>query len=108
MSEETEFYEGSDNIFADIGLPDPDKRLAHAQIGVAVLKILYSRELKEREMAKVLGIKQAEVSHLLNGRFNRFTTDNLLDFLDRLDQKVVIQVSDRHEGEPSQRVIFAS
>jgi predicted XRE-type DNA-binding protein len=108
MNEEIENYEGSSNIFADIGLPDPDKRLAHAQIGVQVLKIMQDRNLKEREMATLLGIKRSEVSHLLSGHFNRFTTDKLLDFLKRLDQKVVIQVSAHHEGEPYQRVIFAS
>ena len=39
-------------------------------------------------MAALLGIKQPEVSHLMNGHFNRFTTDKLLDFLKRLDRKV--------------------
>ncbi len=73
-----------------------------------MLKILQSRRLKQREMANLLGITQAEVSHLMNGHFNRFTTDKLLDFLKRLDQKVIIQVSHHHEGEPYQQVIFAS
>ena len=108
MSEEIEIYEGSGNIFADIGLEDADELLARAQIGVAVLKILQNRKLKQREMADLLGIKQAEVSHLMNGHFNRFTTDKLLDFLKRLDQKVIIQVSQHHEGEPYQQVTFAS
>ena len=108
MHEEIENYEGSHNIFADIGLPDPDKRLAHAQIGVQVLKILQDRKLKEQEMATLLGIKRSEVSHLLSGRFNRFTADKFFDFLKRLDQKVIIQVSHHQEGEPYQQVTFVS
>ncbi len=108
MGEEIELYEGSGNVFADIGLPDPDGRLVRAQIGVEVLKILQSRKLKQREIADLLGIKQAEVSHLMNGHFNRFTTDKFLDFLKRLDQKVIIQVSHHQEGEPYQQVTFAS
>jgi predicted XRE-type DNA-binding protein len=108
MDKEIEFYEGSSNVFADIGLPDPDERLVRAQIGVEVLKILQTRKLKQREIANLLGIKQAEVSHLMNGHFNRFTTDKFLDFLKRLDQKVIIQVSHHHEGEPYQQVTFAS
>lgn len=102
MSEEIELYKGSDNVFAAIGLTNPDERLAHAQPGVQVLKNLQSRALKQREIAKLLGIKQSEVSHLMNGRFNRFTTDKFLDFLKRLDQKIIIQVSNHHEGEPYQ------
>ncbi len=108
MSEEIEFYQGSDNVFADIGLTNPDERLARAQLGVQVLKILQNRQLKQREIAKLLGIKQSEVSHLMNGHFNRFTTDKFLEFLKRLDQKVIIQVSNHHEGEPYQQVTFAS
>jgi predicted XRE-type DNA-binding protein len=48
------------------------------------------------------------VSHLMNGHFSRFTTDKLLDFLKRLDQKVKIEVSRRHKGEPYQQVTFTS
>ena len=59
-----------------------------------------------REIGFVLGIKQPEVSHLMNGHFNRFTTDNLLDFLKRLDRKVTIQISPRKPGETYQEVAF--
>ena len=52
----------------------------------------------EREIALLLGIKQPEVSHLMNGQFNRFTTDKLLDFLKRLDRKVTIQISQHRPG----------
>jgi hypothetical protein len=34
-----------------------------------------------REIASLLGIKQPEGSHLMNGHFSRFTTDKLLAFL---------------------------
>jgi predicted XRE-type DNA-binding protein len=43
----------------------------------------------------------------MNGHFSRFTTDKLLDFLKRLDQKVTIEVSRHHRGEPYQEVTFA-
>jgi Helix-turn-helix domain len=55
----------------------------------------------------LLGIAQPEVSHLMNGHFSRFTTDKLLDLLMRLGQKVIIQVSLHHKGEPFQEVTFA-
>jgi hypothetical protein len=65
------------------------------------------RNIKQMEMAKLLGVKQAEVSHLLNGHFSRFTTDKLLDFLNRMDQKVTIQISPHKNGEPYQNVLCA-
>ena len=78
-----EFEESSGNIFADLGLKDSGELYARAQIGVHVFKILKGRNLKQREIAVVLGIAQPDVSHLMNGHFSRFTTDKLLDFLKR-------------------------
>src|SRR5580698_4761562 len=101
------FEQGSGNIFADLGLKDSDQLLARAQIGYYVFKILEDRQLKQREISDILGIAQPDVSHLMNGHFSRFTTDKLLDFLKRLDQKVTIEVSRHHRGEPYQEVTFA-
>ena len=101
-----EFEEGSGNVFADLGLENADELLARAKIGFHVYKLLKDRKLKQKEIATLLKIKQPEVSHLMNGHFNRFTTDKLLDFLRRLDRKVTIQISPHKPGEPYQDVGF--
>ena len=98
---------GSGNVFTDLGLKGADQLLARTQIGFHVFKILERRNLKQREIAEVLGIAQPDVSHLMNGHFSRFTADKLLDFLKRLDQKVTIEVSRHRRGEPYQEVTFA-
>ena len=83
---------GSGNVFADLGLKDADQLMARSQIGVHVFQILEHKRLKQREIASILGIAQSDVSHLMNGHFSRFTTDKLLDFLRRLNRKVIIKV----------------
>jgi len=93
MTTETEIYEGSGNVFADIGLKDADELFARAQIGVEVLKILKDRKLKQREIAALLAVKQSEVSHLLNGRFSRFSEGKLLAFLKKLDRQVMLVIN---------------
>src|ERR1700688_2836484 len=98
-----EFEEGSGNIFADLGLEDAGELYTRAQIGVHVFKILKDKKLRQREISGVLGIAQPDVSHLMNGHFSRFTTDKLLDFLKRLDQKVKIEVSRHHRGSLTSR-----
>jgi predicted XRE-type DNA-binding protein len=103
---ETEFEDGSGNVFADLGLEDAGELFARAQLGFHVYKIVKDKKLKQREIASLLGIKQPEVSHLMNGHFSRFTTDKLLDFLKRLDRKVTIQISPHKPGEPYQEVGF--
>jgi predicted XRE-type DNA-binding protein len=99
-----EQQEGSGNVFADVGLPDSDERLARSKLGFHVYKLLADRQLSQREIGTLLGIRQPEVSHLMNGHFSRFTTDKLLGFLKRLDRKVTIQISPHHPGEPYQEV----
>ena len=101
-----EVEEGSGNVFADLGLPDADELLARAKLGVHVYELLKDRGLKQREIAVLLGVKQPEVSHLMNGHFNRFTTDKLLEFLRRLDRKVTIRITEHKPGEPYQEVGF--
>src|SRR5262249_31444881 len=101
-----EIEEGSGNVFADLGLEDADELFARAQLGFHVYELLTARKLKQRDIASLLGIKQPEVSHLLNGHFSRFTADKLLDFLKRLDQKVTIQIRPHKPGEPYQDIGF--
>jgi predicted XRE-type DNA-binding protein len=95
-------YAGNDGRW----LAAPDELFARAQIGFHVYKILKGKKLAQREIAALLGIKQPEVSHLMNGHFSRFTTDKLLDFLKRLERKVTIRISPHRPGEPYQEIGF--
>ena len=106
-NEETAFEEGSGNAFADLGLEESDELFARAKIGFHVYQILKDKKLTQREIASLLGIKQPEVSHLMNGHFSRFTTDKLLDFLKRLERKVTIRISRHKPGEPYQEIGFS-
>ncbi|MEL6579788.1 MAG: helix-turn-helix transcriptional regulator [Cyanobacteria bacterium J06621_12] len=102
--DQIEFEEGSGNVFADLGIKDADELLVRAQIGFHVATLINDRKLKQQETAEILGIKQPDVSHIMNGHFSRFTTDKLLEFLRRLDQKVIITISPHYQGEPFQQV----
>ena len=104
----SEFEEGSGNVFADLGFEDADELFARARLGFHVYTLLKDGKHRQREIASLLGIKQPEVSHLMNGHFSRFTTDKLLDFLKRLDRKVTIQISPRKPGEPYQEIGFGA
>lgn len=99
-----DFEESSGNIFADLGLENSEELLMRARIGIHVANLIKYREFKQAEAANILGIKQPDVSHLINGHFSRFTTDKLLEFLKKLDQKVIITISPHREGEPYQEV----
>ena len=103
-----DYEKGSGNVFADLELDDSDELFARSQIGFHVYQLIKHRGLKQREASKLLGIAQPDVSHLMNGHFSRFTTDKMLDFLKRLNQKVTIQISPHQPGEPYQVIGFES
>jgi len=59
MNEETvEVYEGSGNVFADLGLEDAEGLYTRAKIGFQVLTILKDRKLKQKDAAVLLNIKR--------------------------------------------------
>lgn len=102
-----QFEEGSGNVFADLGLADSDELFTRAQIGIHVITAIKNAKLSgQKTVAKILNIEQPEVSHLLNGHFSRFSTEKLLEFLNRLELKVSIQISEHKKGEPYSEVSF--
>ncbi|MCB0207939.1 MAG: XRE family transcriptional regulator [Anaerolineae bacterium] len=107
MSNEDKFdYEiGSGNVFADLGLEDADDLFLRARIGHPVRMILKERNLKQREIAELLDIDQAEVSKLMNGKYHLFSEGRLFEFLNKLDRKVTIQITPRQEDDAPQEVI---
>jgi predicted XRE-type DNA-binding protein len=95
MTEKPEFHEGSGNVFADLGLEDADELYSRAKIGFEVWKILKERKLKQKEIAQILGIAQSDVSLLMNCKFNRFSTEKLLNFLKKLDREVILMINQK-------------
>lgn len=86
---------GGPNIFADLGLPDPDQDLVKANLCHAVADVLRNRGLTQKEAAVLLGTDQAKVSALLRGRISGFSTDRLIRFLSLLGHNVTIAVDRR-------------
>lgn len=108
MKNKIEFERSTGNVFADLEVENPQEHQARGMIGFHVIELLEEKDMKQREIGDLLGLKQAEVSHLLNGHFHRFSIEKLMDFLKRLNQKVTIQISPHREGEPYQNIAFGA
>ena len=98
MSKE-DFVKSSGNVFADMGLEDADELAIRAQLGHAVRTILEETPRKQRDIAALLKVDQAEISKLMNGKYHLFSEGRLLGFLNRLDRKVILRVEPRQKGE---------
>ena len=87
-----EVEESSGNVFADLGLPNPDQELLKAGLTVEIYRILKTRRLTQAESGRILGIPQPHVSDLLRGRARAFSAERLMEFLAALGHDVEIRV----------------
>ncbi|MFN7932213.1 MAG: helix-turn-helix transcriptional regulator [Bryobacteraceae bacterium] len=84
--------ESSGNVFADLGLPHPERELAKAHLTLQIYKLIKKQRLTQVEAANKLGIRQPQVSLLMNNRAGSFSVGRLLEFLTALGQNIEIRV----------------
>jgi len=77
---------GSGNVFADIGLPEPEEELAKAQLASCIRQVIKRQRLTQVMAAFRMGIDQPKVSAILNGRLANFSSDRLMRLLTALGQ----------------------
>lgn len=83
---------GSGNVYADLGFANPEEELAKAQLAMMIDDAIRKRRLTQQAAAKLMGIDQPKVSHILRGRLGGFSTQRLIDFLTALGRDVDIVV----------------
>jgi len=84
--------ESSGNVFRDLGLPNPEQELMKTRLTLQIYRIIRERGLTQAQAAKVLGIKQPNVSLLMRNRSGSFSAGRLMEFLTALGQDVEITV----------------
>ena len=91
MSKKIEFEKSSGNVFKDLDLPDADELFLKAKLGFEVFQIIEDRKLTQAEAAKILGVKQPEISRL--------------KFLNRFNRDIEIRITPSEDREGQQRVV---
>jgi len=89
------YTESSGNIFAELGVANPEEAQAKADLVDRIVDIIQERKLTQVQAAKVLGVDQPKVSALMRGRLADFSIERLLRFLLLLGQDVQIAVTPR-------------
>jgi predicted XRE-type DNA-binding protein len=92
MQDDFKIEEGSGNVFADLGLPNPEERLTKADLAMQITAVVRVRRLMQAKIATLFGIDQPKISRLLRGQLSGFSIDRLIHFLTLLGQDVVIVV----------------
>jgi predicted XRE-type DNA-binding protein len=104
MSKHPTVTAGSDNVFADLGLPDAETELVKAQLTRQISKHITGLGLTQTSAAKRLGVSQPDVSRLIKNRPTGFSTDRLLAMLNALDLDVDIVLRPTKSAPHAERV----
>jgi predicted XRE-type DNA-binding protein len=92
MSKRIKVEHGSGNVFADIGLPNPEERLAKAGLAIRISEAIRARRLTQTRAAHILKIDQPKISRLLRGQLSGFSAERLMHFLTLLGRDIEITV----------------
>ena len=87
-----EVMRGSDNVFADLGLPDAEKLKIKSGLMIEIRKAVRNLELTQQEAAKRMGLTQPKVSDMMRGDFSNLSERKLMDCLTRLGYDIEIKI----------------
>ena len=102
--------QSSGNVFADIGLPNPQERLAKADLAIRIAEAIRARRLTQVRAARLLKIDQPKISRLSRGQLSGFSTERLMHFLTMLgrDVEIIVRRVPRSRRRGRLRVIAAA
>ena len=83
-----EFERSSGNVFADLGLAQPEELKIKLVLAVRLNERIKALQLKQSEIGARLGLAQPNVSALQNYRLDNFSSEKLLEFFNALGYDV--------------------
>jgi predicted XRE-type DNA-binding protein len=104
---ELDYTVSSGNVFADLGLPNPEELLAKAELAHKIIALIRKRGLTQAQAAKLLGVDQPKVSALVRGNLTGFSIERLMRFLLHLGQDVRITVEATPRNRAHARILVA-
>ena len=70
------------NVFADLGVPEPEEELAKADLAIHLRDAIKRRRLTQTAAGQRMGLDQPKVSALMNGRLTGFSSERLMRCLE--------------------------
>ncbi|MGZ8368859.1 MAG: helix-turn-helix domain-containing protein [Rhodoplanes sp.] len=98
---------GSGNIFADLGLPNAEERQLKAALVVQLSRLIQERKLSQTATAKLLGVKQPDLSNILSGHYRGYSVARLMRMLTAFNQDVEITTRPHRKTGAAGRIIFS-
>jgi predicted XRE-type DNA-binding protein len=87
-----------DELFEILRIPNASDELARVDLASAITREIRRRGLTQTRAARLLGVKQPDVSAIMNARIDGFSQERLERMLNALDLEVRIQIGPRPAG----------
>lgn len=97
---------GSGNIFADLGLPNAEEHQLKAALVVQLKRLMAERQLTQTEAAKLVEMKQPDLSKLLRGQLRLVSVEKLMRMLTAFDQDVEIRLKPHRKRGEAGRILL--
>ena len=97
---------GSGNIFADLGLPNAGEHQLKAALIVQLKRLIAERGLTQVAAAKLVEMKQPDLSKLMRGQFRLASVEKLMRMLTAFDQDVEITIKPHRKRGEAGRITF--
>lgn len=94
---------GSGNVFADLGLAEPDVELIKADLAHAIATVIQERKLTQTQSAALMGLKQPNISLLVRGQTEGYSAGRLIALLNRPGHDVIIAYREKPKSQPAGR-----
>lgn len=93
-----EDFHGSDNVFADLGRPDPEEHLLKAKLVSRIQRLLDERGMTDAQAAESFDMTPANVDRMLRGGFRGIPIDQLIHYLRCLGYDVELSATVRERA----------
>lgn len=108
MNKKNDYTISSGNIFADLGFPDAEERMAKVNLALQINALIKRKKLTQIQAAKLLDIDQPKISALATGKLAGFSLERLFRFLTILGQDITINITPKARSKKIANVIVST
>ena len=83
----TSITKGSNNVYADLGMPDAEKMLLKSQLVNRITFAIEAQGLSALEASRIVGLAQRKLKLILRGQFHEVSENEMREYLSRLDHR---------------------
>lgn len=92
MGERIEVEMGSGNVFADLGLPNPEERQMKSLLAIQIRELIDQKGLTQTEAIQQTGVSADDMAAIFRSRLSELSLDQLFRCLTRLGRGVEVRV----------------